>query len=98
PLLCLRVVATLATKFGSRESLKVFVRCGLSPCATQILCTDDGAMPARAAIMRSLQWVASDGFSLSVRFTTCLIFLAVSGFFPPPRGAAFYKPPTPLLA
>ena len=30
----------------------------------------DGAMPARAAIVRSLQWVASGGFSLSVRFTT----------------------------
>jgi hypothetical protein len=39
-------IRTLATKFGSRESLKVFVRCGLSPCAT----------PARAAIVRSLQW------------------------------------------
>jgi hypothetical protein len=38
--------------------------------------------PARAAIVRSLQWVASGGFSLSVRFTTCLIFLAVNGLRP----------------
>jgi hypothetical protein len=90
--------STLATKFGSRESLKVFVRCGLSPCAAQILCTDDGAMPARAAIMRSLQWVASGGFSLSVRFTTCLIFLAVNGLRPGGRVASFNKPSTPLAA
>jgi len=73
-------MSTLATKFGPRESLKVFVRCGLTPCATQILCTDDGTMPARAAIVRSLQWVGFGGFSPSVRSTTCWIFRAVSGY------------------
>ena len=35
------------------------VRCGLSPCAAQILCTDDSAMPVRAAMVRSLQRVAA---------------------------------------
>ncbi len=38
----------------------------LEPVRGQILCTDDGAMPARAAIVRSLQWVTfSGGFSVS---------------------------------
>src|SRR5580704_5054096 len=55
-------------------------------------------MPARAVIVRSLQWVASGGFSLSVRFTTCLIFLAVSGLRPGGRVASFSKPSTPLAA
>jgi hypothetical protein len=66
--------------------------------AAQILRTDDGAMPARAAILRSLQWVASGGASLSVRFTTCLIFLAVSGLRPGGRVASFNNPFTPLAA
>jgi hypothetical protein len=60
--------------------------------------TDDGAMPARAAIVRSIQWVASGGFSLSVRFTTCLIFLAVSGLRPGGRVASFNNPSTPSAA
>jgi hypothetical protein len=55
-------------------------------------------MPARAAIVRSLQWVASGGFSLSVNSTTCWIFLAVSGLRPGGRVASFNKPSTPLAA
>ena len=90
--------STLATKFGSRESLKVLLRCGLSPCATQILCIDEGALPVRTAIVRSLPRVASGGFSLRVRFTTSLIFLAVSGLRPGGRVAFFNSPCTPLAA
>src|SRR5271154_3230028 len=40
----------------------------------------------------------SGGFSLSVRFTTCLILLSVSGLRPGGRVASFNNPSTPLAA
>src|SRR6266511_6000530 len=73
----------LSAKSGSRDSLKVSTKCGFRPCAFQILCTDDGAIPTFAASVRSLQWVvASGGVSCNVRSTTRLIVSAVNGLRP----------------
>src|SRR6266404_2262673 len=90
--------STLAMKLGLRERLMLLVRYGLSPWAAQILCTDDGAIPARAAMVRSLQWVAFGGFSFRARPATSWIFLAVSGRRPGGRVASFNSPSTPLTA
>lgn len=54
-------IRQLWAKAGSFDSLKWRQRCGLRPCAFQIACTVDAAMPAALAIVRSVQWVASCG-------------------------------------
>ena len=51
---------------GSRLSLKVRTRWGLSPCARQIRRTPASLMPAAAAMVRVLQCVAFPGFCCSV--------------------------------
>lgn len=56
------------------------------------------AIPTRAAIVRRLQCVAFGGFSLKVRYTTCLIFLADSGLRPGGRVASLNSPSTPFAA
>ena len=63
-------IAQFATKSGSFESLNCRTRCGRSPCARQMRCTELTLMPVALAIMAATQWVASAGGSLSVRATT----------------------------
>jgi hypothetical protein len=55
-------------------------------------------MPAAAAMLRTLHWVAFGGFSCSVMCTTCLIFSAVSGLRRGGRVASFNSPSTPLAS
>ena len=63
--------ATFSLKWGSRESLKLFLRCGLSPCAFQMRCTAAlGETPDAFAILRTLQCVAPGGIECNVRSTT----------------------------
>jgi len=86
----------LAAKFGSHESLKVFTRCGLRPCALQIRWMLLRESPAAAAMLRTLQWVAFGGFVCSVVWTTSAIFSAVRGLRRGGRLASFNSPSTPL--
>ena len=58
---------SLAANAGSLDSLKGRTRCGCSPCAAQIRCTEAGDTPASRAIARTVQWVASPGGGASVR-------------------------------
>src|SRR5947209_20072727 len=60
---------SLSSKWRSLESLKVFTRCGLSPRADQIRCTDAGLTPTRFAIDRHDQCVSPSGFECSVKST-----------------------------
>jgi hypothetical protein len=55
-------------------------------------------MPAAAAMLRTLQWVAFGGFSRSVMSTTCLIFSGVNGLTRDGRVASFNSPSTPFAA
>ena len=57
---------TLSMNSGSGDSLKVSVRCGLSPNARQIRLIADWDMPVAAAIDRVDQCVASGGVSSNV--------------------------------
>jgi len=61
---------TFSTKAGSEESLKVSARCGRRPKARQIRLTAVWLIPARFAIERVLQCVASGGASSSVSATS----------------------------
>src|SRR5208283_1698157 len=56
---------TLSQNFGSLDSLKLRVRCGLSPCAAQMRCTLEWLRPTALASLRADQCVAAGGFSLS---------------------------------
>jgi len=56
---------------GSRDSLNCRRRCGCSPCARQIRCTELTLMPTASAIAAAVQWVVSPGGSANVRATVC---------------------------
>ena len=71
--------STFSVNLGSLDSLKVRVRCGLSPCAFQMRCTLVWLMPATFAMLRTLQCVASAGRSLAVFSTTASRTASVSG-------------------
>ena len=58
---------TFSINNGSRESLKVSLRCGCSANARQMRWMVVGAMPVAWASERTLQWVASAGVDSSVR-------------------------------
>ena len=75
-------VAQLGGEAGSLDSLKVRTRCGASPCAAQIRCTERKEMPAAFAIARPVQWVASPGGSRRVSSTTRSTVAAGSGGVP----------------
>src|ERR1039458_6187481 len=61
-----------------------------------LLCTDDGAMSARAAMMRSLQWVAFGGFSLSDQVHDLLDFPRRQRLAPGRAGGVLQQPVHPL--
>src|SRR5271165_3485330 len=67
---------TLSQNFGSLESLKLRVRCGLSSCAAQMRCTLEWLRPTALAILRSDQCVPCGRLSLSVMVTTRAIVAA----------------------
>ena len=50
-------VGSFAAKRGSRERLKVRIRCGCRSWASQIRCTERSEMPTVFAIARPVQWV-----------------------------------------
>ena len=59
----------LATKLGSRDSLKVLSRWGLSPWAAQMRWTEHKEMLAALTIARPVQWMASPDGRLASRAT-----------------------------
>ena len=52
---------SLSTNAGSLDSLNCRTRCGWSPCARQMRCTELTLTPAALAIAAPVQWVASPG-------------------------------------
>src|SRR5215211_2016718 len=76
---------SFSVKCGSFDSLNVFRRCGLRPCASQIRCTVAALTPCALAIERQLQCVCPGGFVCVVACTICLIFAAeIAGLRPRP--------------
>jgi hypothetical protein len=88
--------ATFSSKRESRESLKLRVRCGFSPCAFQMRCTTLGETPTAFAILRTLQCVPPGGVEWSVRSTTLVIVSGDSGLTRERRAALLSSPSTPL--
>src|SRR5258708_6454319 len=70
---------SLVVKAGSLDSLNRCTRCGCSPCARQIRCTELMLTPTALAIAAAVQCVASLGGSLLVSVTTRSITEVASG-------------------
>src|SRR6516164_5739197 len=62
---------SFSTNCRSRDNLNWRTRCGCSPWARQIRCTELALMPIALAIIAAVQWVTSPGGSLSVFATVC---------------------------
>ena len=86
---------SFSAKAGSLESLKLRQRCGLRPCAFQMPCTVEAAMPATLAIARSVQWVASWGGGSCVRRMIQATRSGGTGAFPGRRDRSKSRPSTP---
>jgi hypothetical protein len=85
----LRYNPTTSTSFSSNRgsvlTLNVSTKCGLSPSADQIPCTDAGETPTRVAMPRTDQCVAPSGVVWVVNRTICAIFSGgIDGFGPRP--------------
>ena len=78
--------------------MNVRTRCGCSPCPFQMRRTLAGLMPATAAMLRVLQWVAFGGFSRSVSSTTPATVAWLRLGFRPGRLASFSRPGTPATS
>src|SRR3954447_26328809 len=63
---------SLLMNSGSVESLNILTRCGTSPCAFKIACTEPKLIPTASAIARPVQCVASPGGTPPKPRTTCL--------------------------
>src|SRR6266704_6327221 len=61
---------SLGTNSGSRDSLNCRTRCGWSPWARQMRCTEDRLIPTALAMAAPVQWVVSPGASVWVSATT----------------------------
>ena len=90
--------SSLAMKSGSRERLKVRMRCGCSRCAAQIRCTVRNESPLALAIARPVQWVASPGGSAQVSATTRRTLFSGIGALPGLRVLSRNSPSTPASA
>lgn len=88
--------ATLSLNWGSRESLKLFVGCGFSPCAFQMSCTALGETPDAFAVLRTLQCVPPGGVECNVSSMIFAIVSAESGLTREGRVASLSSPSTPL--
>src|SRR6516164_4421005 len=62
---------SFSTNCRSRDNLNWRTRCGCSPWAPQLPCTELALMPIALAIIAAVQWVTSPGGSLSVFATVC---------------------------
>ena len=83
---------SFSTKLGSRLTLNVRKRCGLSPCAIQIRRTVAALTPTSLAMSRVLQCVAFAGSSCGViRMTSATVSSSV--VFRRPRPGAFFSIP-----
>ena len=67
---------SFSRNLGSRDSLKVSLRCGLMLWLRQTVFTVDLLMPCAAAIVRQLQCVLPSGLVCSVASTNCLMRVA----------------------
>src|ERR1035438_8068235 len=82
--------------FGSRDSLKVFVRCGCSLWARQILLTVDLPIPWFCAMVRQLQCVIPAGLVCVVAFTMAAILsISYKAFVPGPEQYPTDRPTPP---
>src|ERR1035437_8182931 len=81
--------------FGSRESLKVSVRCGCRLWARQILLTVDLLTPWLCAIVRQLQRVITAGLVCRVASTMAAILSIWNTGFRPLPGATSHRPSSP---
>jgi hypothetical protein len=89
---------SFGTKSGSLESLKWRRRCGASPCARQMRCTDETLMPTALAMAAAVQWVASCGGSVAVSATTRSMIAWPSGATREGRVLSRSRPSTPSSA
>src|ERR1051326_1254205 len=71
---------SLGTNSGSFDSLNRRTRCGCSPCACQMRCTEETLMPTVLAISPAVQCVVSSDGSSAVRATTCSMISRVEWF------------------
>ena len=86
----------MAAKAGSLDSLKRRTRCGSSPCAAQIRCTERNDTPVAAAMARPVQCVVSPGGSPRVSATTRSTTAGGSGGRPGFRVLSRSSPATPV--
>ncbi len=86
---------TFSAKFGSFETLNVFMRCGFRPAPFQMFCTAVRLMPTAFAILRALQCVALSGLSVAVFLITASFVSADSGGLRPGRVLSRSNPSTP---
>src|SRR5260221_12764878 len=86
---------SLVVKAGSLDSLNRSTRCGCSPCARQIRCTELMLTPTALAVAAAVQCVASLGGSLLVSVTTRSITEVASGGLGGGRRCFRRKPAAP---
>src|SRR5712671_6693857 len=88
--------SSFSAKAGSLLILKLSTRCGFRPWWRQMRRTLASLIPAAAAMVRVLQWVALGGFWRVVMLTTRRMKLAPILGVRPGRGASFSPPPRNL--
>ncbi len=89
------MASSFSAKRGSEDTLKVSIRCGLSPCLCQMRRMVTGLRPVAAAMLRVDHCVALAGLSWVVLSITNFTVAAEMRGVRPLRGALSLVPPDP---